>query len=139
MRITHQITIRDEELQFDFVRSGGPGGQNVNKVATAVQLRFDINRSPTLSPDVRRRLIRLGGSRVTTDGVLIIDARGYRKRERNRRAARDRLRKLIREAARPPRRRKKTRPGRAARERRLKAKKIRSRKKYYRRPVSFDE
>ena len=117
----------------------GSGGQNVNKVATAVQLRFDINRSPALSPDVRRRLTRLGGSRVTSDGILIIDARSYRKRERNRRAARDRLRKLIREAARPPRRRKKTRPGRAARERRLKAKKIRSRKKYYRRPVSLDE
>ena len=139
IRVTPKISIGEDELEEKFIRSSGPGGQNVNKVATAVQLRFDITRSPALSPDVRRRLIRLAGSRVTSDGVLIIDARSYRKRERNRRAARDRLRKLIRQAARRPRRRKKTRPGRAARERRLKAKKIRSRKKYYRRPVSLDE
>ena len=99
MRVTDPITIDESELDEDFVRSSGPGGQNVNKLATAVQLRFDVRRSPSLPNDVAVRLMRLAGSRLTKDGVIVITAQSHRTQERNRQDARDRLIALIRQAA----------------------------------------
>ena len=99
IRVTDSISIDDSELTEDFVRSSGPGGQNVNKLSTAVQLRFDVRRSPSLPNDVALRLMRLAGSRLTKDGVLIITAQSHRTQERNRQDARDRLIELIRQAA----------------------------------------
>ena len=139
IRVTPKIVIKENELEEKFIHSSGPGGQNVNKTATAVQLRFDAKNNPSLPAPVRRRLLRREKNRISSEGILIIDARRFRKRERNRRDARDRLKKMIRQAARTPRRRRPTRPGRSANERRLKAKKIRSEKKRRRRPVSRDE
>lgn len=135
IRITPDITIDDEELEFRFVLSSGPGGQGVNKVATAVQLRFDIARSPSLPEAVRARAMRLAGRRLTRDGELVITARRHRRQERNRREAVDRLVELIRRAAARPRPRRKTRPSRAARERRLEEKRRRGARKQQRRPV----
>src|SRR5512146_13144 len=103
MHITPALAIDDSEIEERFVRASGPGGQNVNKVATAVQLRFDVARS-TLGPDVRDRLRALAGSRMTHDGVLVIDARAYRTQSQNREDARDRLADLIRRALIPPKR-----------------------------------
>ncbi len=120
--ITAEIGIGEEELEFKFVRASGPGGQNVNKVASAVQLRFDVAGSPSLEAPVRQRLSRLAGRRLTLEGVLVIDARRFRSQERNRQDAIERLAALIRRAAEPPRPRLKTRPSRAKVERRLEAK-----------------
>ncbi len=119
MRITRAISIDERELKEEFVRASGPGGQNVNKVATAVQLRFDVRRSPSLPEDVRERLLKLGGRRVTRDGVLVIDARRYRTQERNRKDARDRFVALVKRAAERPRKRRATKPTRASVERRM--------------------
>ena len=99
IRVTSSIAIDDGELDESFVRASGPGGQNVNKLSSAVQLRFDVRRSPNLPNDVRARLERLAGSRLTRDGVLIISAQRHRTQERNRQDARDRLIELIRRAA----------------------------------------
>lgn len=134
IRITDHIAIDDKELEFNFVRSSGPGGQNVNKVATAVQLRFDV-ASASLPRDVQRRLIRLGGKRITREGVLVIDARRFRTQEQNRQDAMERLVRLIRKAAHPRKPRKRTRPTAASKERRLNAKRHRSRVKTLRSPV----
>jgi ribosome-associated protein len=120
--INRSISIDEGEIQQDFVRSSGPGGQNVNKVATAVQLRFDVQRSPSLPGDVRQRLIRLAGRQMTDDGVLIINARQYRSQERNRQDAMQRLIDLIRRAAEKPKPRHKTRPTLASKARRLESK-----------------
>ena len=125
LRVTEAIAIDDSELDESFVQSSGPGGQNVNKVATAVQLRFDIARS-SLREDVRARLVALAGQRVTKDGVLIITARQFRTQERNRAAARERLLELIRGAAEPPRPRYRTRIPRASKRKRLDDKKSRA-------------
>jgi len=125
MRVTDSITIDESELTEDFVRSSGPGGQNVNKLATAVQLRFDVRRSPSLANDVAVRLMRLAGSRLTKDGVIVITAQSHRTQERNRQDARDRLIELIRQAAVVPRKRRPTKPTRASREQRLESKKRR--------------
>lgn len=132
------IDLDESELAWDFVRASGPGGQNVNKVATAVQLRFDVAASPSLPEDVRGRLVRLAGKRMTADGVLVIDARDTRSQRRNREAALAQLIDLIRRAAIRPKRRRKTQPTAAAVERRLTRKTQRSQVKAGRRPVRPD-
>jgi ribosome-associated protein len=126
IRVTRRIAIDEEELHEDFVRASGPGGQHVNRVATAVKLRFDVGRSPSLPEDVRRRLMRLAGKRVTEEGELVIDARRFRSQERNRRDARERLVALIRKAAEKPKPRLKTKPTAASKRRRLEEKRRRS-------------
>lgn len=137
--VTDDITLDEKELRFDFVRASGPGGQNVNKVSSAVQLRFDVAGSPSLPEEVRRRLTALAGKRMTTSGELILDARRYRTQEANRRDAIERLGDLIRKAAQKPRRRKKTRVPAAGRKRRLEQKRRRGRIKRQRGPVSGQE
>jgi ribosome-associated protein len=122
IRITETIALEPREIEESFVLASGPGGQNVNKVASAVQLRFDVRRSPSLPDEVRARLERLAGRRLTQDGVLVIDARRHRTRERNREDALERLAALIRKAAVPPVPRRPTRPSAAAKRRRLEAK-----------------
>ncbi|UCF59698.1 MAG: aminoacyl-tRNA hydrolase [Anaerolineaceae bacterium] len=140
IRITPTISIDERELQLEFIRASGPGGQKVNKVATAVQLRFDVTHSPSLPNDVRERLIRLAGKRVTEDGVLVIEALRYRTQDRNRKDAIDRLISLIRKAAVPPKPRRKTKPTLASKERRLEEKRRRSEIKRQRREIpSADE
>ena len=123
--ITPSIAIDERELDERFVRASGPGGQNVNKVATAVELRFDVAGS-SLPDDVKARLVTLAGSRMTGEGVLLVDSREHRTQAMNREAARTRLVALVQQAAIRPRRRRPTKPGRAAKERRLVGKKQRS-------------
>jgi ribosome-associated protein len=131
--ITPRIALDEREIEEHFIRASGPGGQNVNKVATAVQLRFAIDASPALDAAVRARLKALAGRRVTQEGVLVISAERFRTRERNRADALARLVALIRRAAVAPKRRRPTRPTAAARERRLGEKALRSRLKRERR------
>ena len=125
IRITERISLAEEEIEESFVRASGPGGQNVNKLASAVQLRFDVRRSPSLPNDVRARLETMAGRRLTRDGVLVIIAQRHRTQERNRQDARDRLIELIARASVAPVPRRPTRPTRASRERRLASKKHR--------------
>ena len=132
IQITPAIEINEREIQLEFIRASGPGGQKVNKVATAVQLRFDAANSPSLPDEVQRRLIRLAGKRMTEDGVLVIHARRFRSQDRNRRDAIDRLIALIRKASIQPQSRLKTQPSKASNERRLEAKRRRSRTKHKR-------
>ena len=134
--VTRTISLDESEIEESFVRSSGPGGQKVNKTATAVKLRFDVTHSPSLPDDVRRRLLRMAANRITQEGVLVIDARRFRTQEQNRRDARDRLVALIRQAARKPHPRRRTRPPAAARRRRLQQKKRRSEIKRLRKPPS---
>jgi len=122
IRVNAQIELDEREIQEDFVRASGPGGQNVNKVSTAVQLRFDVARSPSLPDPVRARLIALAGRRVTQDGVLIIEAERYRSQRRNRDDALERLIELIREACEVDKPRRPTRPTLASKKRRLDSK-----------------
>ncbi len=127
IEVTPAIILDEDEIAESFIRSSGPGGQNVNKVATAVQIRFDVLASPALSEAVRQRLLRLAGSKATRDGVLIITAQRFRTQERNRQDARDRLVDLIRRAAEPPPPpRRATRPTKGSVERRLTGKSKRS-------------
>ena len=137
--ITSHISIDEREVQQEFIRSSGPGGQNVNKVATAVKLRFDVMNSRSLPDDVRRRLIRLAGRRMTEDGVLIIDARRFRTQERNRQDSMRRLVELIRKAAEKPKPRRRTKPTLASKRKRLETKRHRSVIKRMRRTVSRSE
>ena len=133
IQVTDAIALDEREIEERFIRASGPGGQNVNKVATAVQIRFAIDASPALDAGVRRRLKALAGRRVTRDGVLVITADAFRTQERNRSDARERLVALIRQAAVRPKPRRPTRPGKAARERRLADKAALSRRKRERR------
>jgi ribosome-associated protein len=126
IRITKTIAIAERELEENFIRASGPGGQNVNKLASAVQLRFDVRGSPNLPDAVRERLERLAGRRLTREGVLVINAQRHRTQERNRQDALDRLIDMIRRAAVPPVARRPTRPTAGSRERRIESKKRRS-------------
>jgi ribosome-associated protein len=125
IRIDHRISIDERELEERFIRASGPGGQNVNKLATAVQLRFDVRHSPSLPAQVRTRLERLAGRRLTREGVLVISAQRHRTQERNRQDALERLIALIQRAAVAPVPRRPTKPTAGARERRLQSKKHR--------------
>jgi ribosome-associated protein len=125
IQVTDTIAIDDSELSESFVRSSGPGGQNVNKVSSAVQLRFDVRQSPSLPNDVAVRLMKLAGSRLTKDGVIVITAQEHRQQERNRAEARDRLFDLIRQAAVRPVPRRKTKVPKAQKKKRLEGKKHR--------------
>ena len=138
MRITSHLSINEEEIKEVFVRASGPGGQNVNKVATAVQLRFDVRHSPSLPEGVKARLIRLGGKRINEKGELVIEAKRYRTQERNRLNARERLIKLILRAAQNPKERRKTRPTVASVERRIEGKRSHGKTKKMRRPLKTD-
>ena len=139
IQITPAIAIGDSEVEYDFVRASGPGGQNVNKVSTAVQLRFDVANSASLPDDVRQRLIRLAGKRVTKDGVLVIDARRYRTQERNQQDALERFIALVRRAAQKPKIRHKTKPSPESKQRRLEEKRRRGETKRRRQPPRFPE
>ena len=126
IQITTDIAIRDSEIQEEFIRSSGPGGQNVNKVASAVQLRFNVAQSPSLPKEVKQRLLKRAGKRVNAEGILIIEAKRYRTQYQNRDDAMDRLVALIKKAAELPKPRVKSRPTRASKERRLEGKRQRS-------------
>jgi ribosome-associated protein len=137
--INCHLFLDDGEIEESFVRASGPGGQNVNKVSSAVQLRFDLSGSRSLPQDVRERLARLAGRRLTGDGVIVIIAQRYRTQERNRQDALDRLIALIRRAAVPPTPRRPTKPSRAAKERRLQAKARRAAIKERRRARPYED
>jgi len=137
--ITKDISLEEKEIQMDFIRASGPGGQNVNKVSTAVQLRFDIKHSPSLPSEVRQRLLKLAGQRVTGDGVLVIDARRFRRQETNRQDALNRLKELIRKATQKPKKRLRTRPTLESKKRRLEKKRQHSEKKQRRQKLKHWE
>lgn len=137
LEITPSFSMDERELHFEYIRASGPGGQNVNKVATAVQMRFDITNS-ALASDIQGRLIRLAGNRVTADGVLMLEAKRFRTQEQNREDATQRFVELIRRALVKPKPRKKTKPSAASKERRLKSKKVKGEIKKIRQSKSFE-
>jgi ribosome-associated protein len=136
IHITDDISIDENELQMEFIRASGPGGQNVNKVSTAVQLRFDVYLS-SLPEEVKQRLVRLAGRRMTREGELIIEARQYRYQERNRQDALKRLKELIQKAAKKPKVRRKTKPSLAAKRKRMESKRRQGEKKRLRQKVKY--
>lgn len=135
IEITPAVAIREDEIEIEFVQASGPGGQNVNKVASSAQLRFDVRHSPSLPEDVRARLSRLAGKRLTAEGVLVIEAKRYRSQERNRQDAIQRLVDLIRKATEKPKVRRKTKPSRSSIQRRLEEKRRRGEIKQQRRQI----
>jgi ribosome-associated protein len=139
IRISPGVHLDESELEWDFVRASGPGGQHVNKASTAAQVRLDVANSPSLPAQVKRRVAEIAGSRLTDQGVLVIDSREHRSQKRNRDKALDRLIDLLRRATVRPKRRKKTRPTATSRRRRLEGKKHRGRIKKLRGPVRRDD
>jgi ribosome-associated protein len=137
IEITPTIWIEEQDLEFNFIHSSGPGGQNVNKVSSAVQLRFNVRESSSIPVEVKQRLVRLAGKRMTTDEILIIEARQYRSQEKNRQAAQQRLIRLIQQAAEPPKHRRKTKPTHASITRRLESKRRRGEIKRLRRDTEI--
>jgi ribosome-associated protein len=137
IEITPSIYIDEQEIEFVFVRSPGPGGQNVNKVSSSVQLRFNVQETTALPEEVKQRLAKVAGKRMTSGGILIIEARQYRSQERNRWAAKERLVRLIQRAVEPPKPRHKTKPTRASVERRLESKRKRGKIKGMRRDADI--
>lgn len=133
IEITPDIIIQDDEIDFEFIRASGPGGQNINKVASAVQLRFDLMNSTSLPPEVRNRLISIAGNRISSEGILMIEAKRFRSQERNRQDALDRLIKIIKAATKEPAPRKPTKPTEESKRRRLESKRHRSLTKRQRR------
>jgi ribosome-associated protein len=137
LQVHETLSLREDEIEECFIHSPGPGGQHVNKAATGVQLRFDVLHSASLPDPVRERLARLGGKRINKDGMLIIEAHQHRSLQRNRQEARQRLTQLVRRATQTPKKRVKTRPPRAAVERRLQHKRQQSEKKQRRQPPDY--